>query len=60
MYSDRLHHRIEGVSIVNTIMLFETLGHQTSFITINSTISLCLDFINTFAINNISSLMGRN
>jgi hypothetical protein len=56
----RFHNWAEGVLIIKTIALLETLGNQARLVPLNGSISMPLDFENPFAINNIDTWLGRN
>jgi hypothetical protein len=43
-------HRAEGIIIINFILQFESLGNQSSLITVNRPICLALDFENPFVV----------
>jgi hypothetical protein len=60
MNSGKFDNTTRGVIIINMIAFLKTLGNQTSFISVNRTISLPLNFINSFAIDEIPIRTRRN
>jgi hypothetical protein len=55
-----LDYKTEGVLIINPISLLESFCHQPSFISVDAAICLSLDFVNPFAIYDISTRLPRD
>jgi hypothetical protein len=60
MNSSKFDDMTEVVVIINTIPLHEPLDNEKSFIAVNRTVSLPLNFINSFAIDDIPVGTRRN
>jgi hypothetical protein len=43
----------EGVIIINDIALLESFGNKLGFVAVNSAVSLVLDLLHLFVVNNI-------
>jgi len=60
MNCSRFHDRTESFIIVNTFLLTETLGHQSSFMPSYRTIRMLLDSVDPFIANKILSRWERH
>ena len=55
-----LHHRAEGVVVVDAVTLLESLGNKTSFEVLNGAIGIVLDLEDPTAIDEVDAWRGRN
>ncbi|GMP86718.1 hypothetical protein CsSME_00039393 [Camellia sinensis var. sinensis] len=58
--NSHLGNRGKCLLIINTVLLRETLGNQTSFVALERTIRMSLDFMDPFTINQILASRQRN